>query len=140
MANIDIQNNDLGPLMLGGEEFEDGLIAFAGTDTFAAGTILARNTSTLKFQLYVKGGSSNGNGVPVGVLTYAVSRTGAGDVMGRVLMKGKVNAKRLIIDADGDDSNIDATVRDLLRSKAIVPENVTNLSRYDNPQPTESDS
>lgn len=140
MANIDITNIDNGPLVLGDEEFEDGLIAFAGADTFAEGTILARNTSTLKFQLYVKGGSSNGNGVPVGVLTYAVSRTGAGDVMGRVLMKGKVNAKRLIIDADGDDSNIDATVRDLLRNKGIVPEIVTNLSRYDNPQPTESDS
>lgn len=140
MANIDIQNNDLGPLMLGGEKFEDGLVTFGGTDTFAAGTILARNTSTKKFQLYAIGGNSNGNGVPVGVLTYPISRTGAGDVPARVLMSGTVNKKKLIVDADGDDSNIDALVMDLLRSKGIVPEHLDNLSRYDNPQPTESDS
>ena len=56
------------------------------------------------------------------------------------MMGGEVNENRLIIDADGDNSNVDATVRDLLRQTGIEPVDVQQLAREDNIQPTESDS
>jgi hypothetical protein len=117
---------------LEGGEFSDELVTFAGTDTFAKGTILARDTSTQKLVLFVKGGSTNGNGIPAGVLTYPISRTGAGDVKARVLIAGKVAKGRLVIDAQGDDSAIDGIVRDQLRSRGIVPVDVQQLGALDN--------
>lgn len=127
-----ITNIDNGSVALRDEEFRDELLTFGGADVLAAGTILARNTSTLKLQLYVKGGSSNGNGIPHFVLTYPVTAMGAGDIPVRVLSKGVVNKKRLVIDADGNDSNIDGTVIDLLRQVAITPVDVKQLGVLDN--------
>jgi hypothetical protein len=123
---------DNGSVELEGGEFRDELITFAGTDTFAAGTILARDSVSLKLVLFVKGGSTNQNGIPKAVLTYPVSRTGAGDVKGRVLIAGKVNKNRLIIDADGTDANIDAAVIDQLRDYGIDPVDVQQLGALDN--------
>lgn len=131
MANITITDNNVGSVFMRDELFADELVTFAGTDVFAAGTILARNTSTLKLQLYVKGGVSNGNGVPVCVLSYAIERTGAGDVKARVGVRGVVDFNRLIIDADGTNANIDATVLDLLKDQGIYVEKVKSLSGYD---------
>jgi hypothetical protein len=111
---------DNGSVELEGGEFRDELITFAGTDTFAAGTILARDSVSLKLVLFVKGGSTNQNGIPKAVLTYPVSRTGAGDVKGRVLI------------ADGTDANIDAAVIDQLRDYGIDPVDVQQLGALDN--------
>jgi hypothetical protein len=122
------------------DAFEDGTVAFGGADTLAPGTILARHTGSGKFQIYVKGGSSNGNGVPVAVLTYELEATGAGDKPVRPALRGKFNKKKLVIDADGDDANIDFAVLDLLRDVGIYAYDVEQLGREDNPQPTESDS
>ncbi len=140
MANIVNTSNDTGSSIVERGEFEDGAVIFAGADTFAAGTILARHTTNLKFQLYVKGGSTDGDGVPVAILVNESVRTGAGDNNERVAISGTYNENRLIIDADGDNSNIDATVRDLLRQSMLLPIDVEQLARLDNPQPTESDS
>jgi len=140
MANITTTNIDNGPIVLQEDLSEDGLVTFAGADVFAPGTILARHTGTLNWQLYVKGGSSNGNGVPQGVLSYELEADGAGDLPARIITAGKLNKRRLIIDADGDDSNIDATVTDLLREHGLLAEDVQQLSRFDNPQPSEVDS
>lgn len=140
MANITVTDIDLGPVVLDGGVYEHGaLLTFAGADDFPAGTILARNTSApTKFVPYVKGGSSNGNGVPRAVLTQAVSKSGSGDVPVDVLVGGMVNKRRLIIDAQGDGSAIDGNVIDLLRQTGIVPEDVQQLSRDDNPQAIDS--
>jgi len=140
MANLVRTVIDNGDVIVERGEFEDGLLEFAGADTFVAGTIIARNTSNDKFQLYVKGGSSNGNGVPVAILVNEEVRTGVGDNPVRLMMDGIVNEKRLVIDADGDNSNVDGAVRDLLRQTGIVPIPVEQLKREDNPQPSESDS
>lgn len=123
---------DNGSVELEGGEFRDELITFAGADTFAAGTILARDSSTLKLVLFVKGGVTNGNGIPKAVLTYPVTATGAGDKKSRVLIAGKVNKNRLIIDADGNDSNIDGAVIDQLRDYGIDPVDVQQLGALDN--------
>ena len=103
-----------------------------GADVLAPGTILARNSSTLKYVIYVKGGVSNENGIPKAVLLHEVVSTGAGDVTARPLISGVVVKERLIIDADGDDSNIDNAVRDELRDYGLVVENVSELNILDN--------
>jgi hypothetical protein len=140
MANISITNNDVGALVLERGTFSDELLTLAGAGTIKAGTILARSTATLKLVKYVKGGSTNGNGVPCCVLPYEVVAAGAGDVAVRVAMSGKMNQNRLVIDADGDDSNVDGAVRDQLRARNFELDDVQQLARLDNPQPTESDS
>ena len=127
MANLTTTEIDIGDVELERSEFEDGVINFSGADVLARGTILARNTSTLKWQIYVKGGSSNGNGVPQGVLSHEVEALGSGDLPVRVAIRALVNVNRLIIDADGDASNIDATVRDLLREHNITPVDVRQV-------------
>lgn len=131
MANLTIANIEACSVALREEEFEDGLVTFAGTDTFAAGTILARDTGTLKFVLFVKGGVTTGNGIPKGVLTYAIDRTGAGDVKARVLVKGVVDKYKLIIDADGSNVNVDAAVLDGLRDYGITTVDVKHIAGYD---------
>jgi hypothetical protein len=127
MANLTTTEIDIGDVQLERGEFEDGVINFGGADTLVRGTILARNTSTLKWQIYVKGGSSNGDGVPEGILSHLVEATGSGDLPVRVMIRGLVNTNRLVIDADGDASNVDATVRDLLRDHGITPVNVEQI-------------
>jgi len=127
MSNMTVTDIDTGDVELDESEFEDGVINFSGADTLVRGTILARHTGTLKWQIYVKGGSSNGNGTPQGVLSHELVATGSGDLPLRAMIKGTVNTRRLVIDADGDASNIDATVRDLLRAHGITPVDVDQV-------------
>ncbi len=139
MANITITDIDNGPVLLDGGVFEDALLTFAGTDTFPAGTIFARNTAApTKFVPFVKGGSTNGNGVPRAIATHEISKTGAGDLPVRLLVAGRVSQRRLIIDAQGDGSAVDGNVLDQLRETGLIPENVVQLSRDDNPQEVDS--
>ncbi len=131
MPNITITDNYPGSVAIGNEEFEDGLLTLAGPDDLKAGTILARDSVSLKYVLYVKGGSTNQNGIPKVVLTYPVSVAGAGDTKIRALVKGDVNFARLVIDADGTNANIDAAVMDQLRDYGITAVKHTQLGGYD---------
>ena len=131
MSNINITNIDLGNVILSDAEFDDDVIAFAGADDLAEGTILARTTATGKLGIYATDGAG-GLDEPVAVLTYPVSATGEGDVPVRVLVAGKVRKERLIIDADGDDSNITKAIEDELRGVSIIPVNVDELNILDN--------
>ena len=132
MADPVITNIDLGNVIYSDAEFSDELLTLAGADAIAEGTILARDSVSGKLVLFVKGGSTNENGIPKAVLTYDVSIGGAGDVALRAMVSGKVRKERLIIDADGDDSNVDNAVRDQLRDYSIVVVNVTELNGLDN--------
>lgn len=132
MANIVRTVLDIGSILLGDVTFKDDLLTFGGAATVAAGTILARDTSTLKLVPYVKGGVTNGNGVPCTLVVDDVTAAGAGDVPVRSLVSGKVNATRLIINADGNGTNIDAAVLDQLRARSIFPESVKQLAGVDN--------
>jgi hypothetical protein len=127
MANMDITNVDYGSVALRDVAFRDEVITFGGADTLAAGTILARASNTLKLVIFVKGGSTNENGIPKAVLTHAVVATGAGDVPVRALVGGVVKRQRLIIDAQGDGSAVDAAVLDQLRDYGIVAEDCAQL-------------
>lgn len=132
MPNITITSVDLNSPILEEADFRDDTLTFAGADTFAPGTILARDSVSLKLVLFVKGGVTNENGIPKAILTYEVSNTGAGDVPVRVGVAGKYRKEKLIIDADGSDVNIDAAVIDQLRNYGLVPINVDELNIADN--------
>lgn len=108
-------------LVMGDHEDRRETVAFAGTETFVYGTIFSRSTASGKLALYVKGGATDGNGVPVAILLESsINRTGAGDVTGvLVLTSGKVRKDKLVIDADGNSTNIDAVVMSLLQSQGI---------------------
>lgn len=132
MANIEITQVDTGSVEIEGGKFQDELITFTGADTLAAGTILARDSVSGKLVVYAIGGVTNENGVPKAVLTYPVVAAGAGDEPARVLVAGRVNATRLVVDADGDASNITAAILDELRSYGIVALDVEQLGAADN--------
>ena len=132
MSNITITNNDLNSPILQDADFRDELITFAGADILAPGTILARDSVSLKLVIFVKGGTTNENGIPKAILTYEVEATGAGDVPVRAAVAGKYRKEKLVIDADGDDSNIDNAVIDQLRDYGLTPINVDELNIADN--------
>lgn len=130
--NMTVTNNDLKSPVLEDAEFRDNLLTFAGAGTVLAGTILARDSVSLKLVPFVKGGSTNQNGIPKAILTYDVTATGAGDVPVRAGVSGKYRKNKLIIHADGTGANIDAAVLDQLRDYALVPIDVTELNIADN--------
>ena len=130
--NMTVTNNDLGSVIIKDEQFRDELLTFAGAGTLLEGTILARDSISKKMVPFVKGGIVNENGIPKQILTYPVTAAGAGDETIRAGVAGKYNKQRLVIDADGDDSNIDADVIDELRVYGLTPLDVTELNLLDN--------
>ena len=127
VTNINLRNP-----ILSDAEFRDELLTLAGADVIAPGTILARDSVSQKLVLFVKGGSTNQNGIPKAILTYQVTSTGAGDVPIRAGVSGKFRKEKLIIDADGTGANVDAAVLDQLRDYSLVSVNVTELNIVDN--------
>lgn len=97
-------------------------------------TLLALDTSTLKLVPYVKGGSTNGNGVVYGVLTQGITATASGDTAVRVALGPglKLLKAKTIIQADAASTNIDATVKALCLDKGINLIESTNLHTADN--------
>lgn len=134
MPNITITNVDTGSCALEITSSQDGVLRNSDADdpqTFLEGTILARNSSTLKFEPYDPAGSTGLN-IPVAVLTYPVGPVAAvTDAPVRVMTSGKVNQRRLKI---FDGTTITAAHLDLLRSFAIIPVDVQQLGAIDNPQ------
>jgi hypothetical protein len=131
MSNLTITNNDSGNVVLEGAVFEDELLVFGGAGTVVEGTILARVTASGKMTPYVIGGSL-GAEIPTEVLNYDVTATGAGDVPIRGMVSGVVVEERLIVDADGDGSNLTPAILDQLRSMSIVSQSVKELNILDN--------
>lgn len=132
MANMAVENQNIGGIFIGKAVRQDEKLTFTGAGTILAGTILARDSVSLKLVPYVKGGSTNGNGIPKAIVDYDVTATGAGDISIRAVVTAHVRKGALIIAADGDDSNIDAAVLDQLRDYGIVASAVTDLSILDN--------
>lgn len=130
MANYESTNIDLGSVTFESGTYRDGLLTFADAGTVLAGTILARDSVSGKFVPFVVGGSTNGNGVPKAVITYEVTATGAGDIAIRAMTEGKVRKQRLVIAADGDDSNITEAILDQLRDYDIATVDVQQLGQY----------
>lgn len=132
MANLTTTDIDLAPIMWEGAEFENDTFTAGGAGTIVAGTILARDSVSLKYVVYVKGGATNENGIPKAVLTYDLEAAGAGDLPVRAAVRGTARLQKLVIDADGNSSNIDKAVQDELRDFGITPVSVDELNIPDN--------
>ena len=136
MANITILNVDLGSVLLKSSEigFADDTLTIAATTTLAEGTILARDSVSGKLVAFVKAGITNEDGIPKTVLTYDVANTTAGvlDFSIRAPSTASVRKQRLIIAADGNDSNVDAAVIDQLRDFGIFAIAVDDETILDN--------
>lgn len=133
MAVMTVTDINIGDLVVGLDvpEFSDELVTFAGTATYLRGTILARDSVSLKLVPFVKGGVTNGNGVAKAVLAHTINRTGAGDVKARALFKCTVAKSKLIIAADGSAVNVDGAVVDGLRDYGINVVEVQSLAGFD---------
>lgn len=125
-------NVDIGNVILAYGEFRDYTLSGTANDVIAEGTILARHATNGNLILYEKGGSTNGNGVPSVLLTYPVTIPTGGSIPVRALVSGVVRKERLIIDSDGNASNVDNAVIDLLRARGITPIDVFELLIQDN--------
>ena len=132
MGDPIITNVDIGNIFIRGIEIRDDILTFGGAGTILEGTILARDSSSDKLIPYVKGGTTNDDGIPKVVISYPVTASGAGDVSVRVVDAGVVRKQRLVIDADGDSSNIDSVVIDELRDYANIAIDVEELGILDN--------
>lgn len=113
-------NLDTGSFEICEGVYDDDILTFAAAATILAGTILARDSVTGKLVPYVKGGTTNENGIPKAVIPYAVTATGAGDIAVRVMISGKGSFNRAVINVDEDNSNIDKAVIDQVRQYAKI--------------------
>ena len=127
-----ITNNTTRGIVIFDPVHEDDELTLAGADTLLAGTILARDSVSLKLVIFVKGGATNENGIPKAVLLNELTVTGAGDFPLRPVISGRLRAGDLVIDADQDASNIDAAVLDQLRNFTIIGQSTTQLAELDN--------
>lgn len=125
MSNFRAEDVNIGNVILGEAQHRDYLLTFAGADDFPSGTIVKQVGG--KLVPYVVGDTD-----PVSVLTYDVSATAAGDVAVRAMVSGRVRKELLIIDADGDASNVDDAVIDHLRNFGILAIDVNELNIPDN--------
>ena len=107
------------------------VITEGGTDFSAADIFTMVVVANGKMVPFAIGGVA-GAGVPKAVLTYDVSKAGAGDEPIRAMVGGEVRKEKLIIDADGDGSNITDAILDQLRDFSIVSTDVTELNIADN--------
>jgi len=118
----------------GTTDFETAGLAFTvlegtGTDfvagDFATMTVAAADNDVVIFAVDGTGGAQ----VPLMVLTYDITTTGAADVAARPMISGRVVRERLVIDAGG---TVTDSIVDQLRDYGIVAESVTQLSTLDN--------
>lgn len=130
--NMTVTNVDLGNVILQDAKFRDELLTFGAGGTVKEGTILARDSVSGNLVPFVVGGVTNENGIPKAILTYDVTATAAGDVAIRAGVAGGYRKERLVIDADGDASNITDAILDQLRDYGLVPVDVAELGILDN--------
>jgi len=104
----------------------DGTANFAVGDT--ATLTVAADGKMVPFDKAGAGGAQT----PKAVVAYEVVAAGAGDESIRAMVRGDVVLSRLVIDADGDATNVDNAVIDELRDYGIVAVSVDELNILDN--------
>ena len=128
MANITITNCDTGSIMLGGEEWEDGVFAAAAGGNVPQGTVLEKSGTD-----YVFASATPTAGAALAVLPYDLEIAAAGDIPIRALIAGRVNRSRLRL--NGSTDPVPPEVVDALRNFSIIAVPVEQCSAFDNPQP-----
>lgn len=97
--------------------------------TWPKGTLLARNSSTLKMNKYADSGANDTNN-PRAVLPHDLTFSASGDLATQVLVGGKVNETKL--SKLSDATAISKAVLDkLIMNSNIVPQTVRNTSVFD---------
>ena len=129
--SMQVTNVDHGKVGLWNLVHVDDTFTAPGAGTTAEGTILARNTASGKLVPYEIGGAG-GNEIPVAVTSYDIVAAGAGDLPVKPIIQGHVRFDKLIVAADGDNSNITPAIRDRLRSFGIVAIDIDQLNQLDN--------
>jgi len=104
----------------------DGSTDFIVGDSFTLTTVA--DGKIVPYSLTGVGGVQ----VPIAVTPAEVIATGSGNVAIRPIVAGVVRKDKLIIDADGDDSNVSTTVIDKLRDYGIIATDVDDISVLDN--------
>ena len=136
MPNIETTRNNPVRFPLAGVVYDKKTFTVTSGQTYLEGTLLARDTSTNKYVVFVKGGSTNGNGVPAAILASEVVATATGDRVEDVALSGRVRKPKLVIHADkalADPSvNIDEAVLWQLRDMGLIALPVSNLLLQDN--------
>ena len=137
MANMTRTVLDYGSIVLKSGNIQPFSLTATAEKTYLRGTILARDTSTGKLVEYVKGGSTNGNGVPLALFLAEETIVTAAEVTATVtkvscFTEATLRQERLVIVADGDASNVDYIEIDGLRNMNIDVSKVTDQSVLDN--------
>jgi len=119
-------------LKAGGLQFTvtDGSTDFVVGDFFTLP--IAANGTNGKLVPFNPATGAGGAQLPTHVLTYEVSKAGAGDVIVRAFCFGRVKKERLIIDVDGTGANVTAAILDQLRAEGITAIDTKQLAVLDN--------
>ena len=127
-SNVDIADGGAIVLNIAGMQFTvtDGTTAFVSGDTFSL-TVVADGDL-----VYFAPDGVAGAQTPLAILTYPVTATGVEDIPVRAGVAGSYRKERLVIDADGDASNVTDVVMDQLRNYGLVPIDVQELNTLDN--------
>lgn len=104
----------------------DGSTDFAVDDTSTL--TVAADGKIVPFLIAGAGGAQ----LPLEILTYDVTATGAGNEAIRAGISGQYRKELLIIDADADGSNITDAILDQLRDHSLIPIDVQELNILDN--------
>jgi len=131
MANPEIVNFDTMDGVRAVTESEQAVLTSAGADTVARLTILGRITASEKYGFYASG-AIDGSEVPVAVSLSEVVAAGAGDDPVGVMLGGKVDASKLIIDGSAAGVGITDAIKDSLRTFGIIVEDYTETAALDN--------
>lgn len=132
MPSVEITNTNSTGVLISDGRYQSAPVTFTAAATLAAGTILARDSVTLKLIPFVKGGVANGNGIPKAVLEFPLTSTAAGDLNSAVLVSGVLRRNKLVINADGTAVNVDGAVIDQLRDYGLLALDSVELSALDN--------
>lgn len=103
-----------------------------GTTDFIIGDFFTLTVAAVNKLVPFATDGAGGAQIPKAILTYDVTSTGAGDLKIRDMISGRLNGNRLVIDADGDNSNVTADILDQLRDYSLVTIDVQDLSILDN--------
>lgn len=97
---------------------------------FAAGTILALHSGDGKLYPFDPASVVNNLGIPAYVLTYPITVPASSESPVTVMSAGKVNQNRLVVDG----GVVSAATINLLLDRPIIPVDVKQLAKIDNPQ------
>jgi hypothetical protein len=103
----------------------------AGTDFIVGDSFTLTVAADGKLVPFATDGAG-GAQLPKAIVTFDVVAAGAGNEPIRAMVSGIVRKQRLIIDADGDGSNITDEILDLIRDFSLISIDVQELNILDN--------